>query len=156
MTADFVPDTARHEYRQKSWTQIIELVFAVGAIVFGLAIWPNQSLRQSHEILRISLAWLLFVDGAVLLIYVFRTRVVIAGNRIDVVRAFGTHSVEINQIEGFRNVHVRNGVAQLLYLKDSRRTIPLEASLAVDDYFHQWIRQIPEISPRFGSTSKKG
>lgn len=139
------------EYRQRGFTKAVNLFFVGILFVVGI-FFLQKSVHDSAPAGGVALAMLIIAGDVYYLATVLRSRILIGGTRVSVRNAFGERTADITEIEGVRNIPLKNGLGEagkLLCLKDGRGTIRVSSlTLDLDDRFTNWLKQFPNLDKR--------
>jgi hypothetical protein len=151
-------DTIRREYRLKRWVQIWYSALGALFIVIGAHIisitkadvrwdsfksWGNYLMPVAFVVL-----------GCYFIATALRSRVVLQGSCITVRYAIREKSADLGEIMGYQTYAIKKLWSRILYknisfwylrLKGSEDYISIMQLFDVDNYFHSWLQQLPDL-----------
>ncbi len=144
-------DPGRHEYRLKDVPRRTNLLF--GLILIGSGVffaWETWTQTDS-AIFALVMGVIQLGPGLYLVALALRSRLVIDGSRIAMRGAIRERSVDLSEIEGFRNVRMPSasgGYTILkLEMKQGKGTLIIRQWLDCDELL-AWLKQLPDLDQR--------
>jgi len=144
-------DPGRHEYRLKDTPRRTNLLFGLILIGSGIFFTWETWTQTDSAIFALMPAVIQLGPGLYLLVLALRSRLVIDGSRIAMRGAIREHSVDLSEVEGFRNVRMPSasgGYTILkLEMKQGKRTLIIRQWLDCDE-LRAWLKQLPDLDLR--------
>ncbi|MGA9672892.1 MAG: hypothetical protein WBQ94_26990, partial [Terracidiphilus sp.] len=140
-------DTTRREYRM-DWRKRILFLF-IGATVnlaWFLPIVDKQNIYENYGVPGQLVGLVLCLIGASLFARAIPSRLVIDGQRIEVRNLFRLQIAAQSEIEGYIKDDSGMGERIVLRLKNAHGKIRIPQSFDIDDEFHRWIEQLPDLN----------
>jgi hypothetical protein len=123
-------------------------VLGSGFIFLHWALHPALSASLADEWYGLFLIFFGFSIGIPALVDLTALRLVLDGPKIEVRRLLSIRVAEIREIEGLRSFSADFFSCFVLYMKDKRAPIEITGVFNTDDYFRQWLKQIPDLDER--------
>jgi len=137
----------RREYKLTSQRKVGQSLFAA-VLLIGAGFFFEQAFEPLVREFALAVGAIFLAPGILILLHVWRVRLILDGDVIELRSAFRVHRAVRDEIEGLRTIQNQYGGWTRVYLRQDRGAFNVSDSFTGDVDLKEWFKGIPDLDQR--------